>query len=115
MTLAALTEEAEWFMPNVQRVEAALSSYWTDDKIERLYVVYFAEALLMGHPLHLHVHLIPRFASFTDDMKAWQVPYAAKRGDFPAKFKRTDVRVNALMEYLRTQLLDTPQGMKIRP
>jgi diadenosine tetraphosphate (Ap4A) HIT family hydrolase len=103
MTLAALSDdEALMFMPNVQRIEAALQSYFVDDKIERFYIVYYAESLLMGDPNHLHVHLIPRFASIKT--KAWDMATATKQVGFPVRYIRTEENVTELMDYLREQL-----------
>ena len=56
----------------------------------------------MGHPFHLHVHLIPRFASIKT--KAWDMYKASKEADFPEKYQKNGPRVAALMEYLREQL-----------
>lgn len=89
-TFADLNEgELRALGPNIHKIENVLSGYWRRvfrDRIERLYIVYFYEGC---GPYHLHMHLIPRFASLDDEtLQAWNAPRATRCARFPAQYQR---------------------------
>lgn len=109
MAFSELTdEELRHLGPNISAVERVLSEYWKqvfNDPIERLYVVYFFEGC---GPYHVHVHLIPRFASLEPRLHAWEAPRATTSATFPQQYRRevSDFhnQVCCLMEHLRNNL-----------
>ena len=93
--------------PNLQAVDRALSKYAIQefrDALERLYIVYFFESAGV-EPFHLHIHLIPRYASIEYRLRAWQIPVATKSATFPDCYRRSNstfsVKVDKLMSFLR--------------
>src|SRR5262249_4934367 len=62
---------------NIQSLDSALTAYWKlqfpSDAIPRVYIVYFFESAFEEPTpkdrFHLHIHLIPRFASLTEPLR----------------------------------------------
>ena len=111
MSLAKLSQqELRTLGPNVKDVDEALSDYAINvfrDVLERLYIVYFFESAGV-EPYHLHIHLIPRYASIEGRLRAWEIPGATKHATFPDRYRRScsaySDEVDNLMSFLREQL-----------
>ena len=75
--------------------------------LERLYIVYFFESAGV-EPFHLHIHLIPRYASIERRLRAWEIPGATKHATFPDHYRRSyfaySDEVDNLMRFLRKRL-----------
>ena len=108
MSLAELSQQELCSLgPNLQAVDVALSDYASKafrDPLKRLYIVYFFESAEL-HPYHLHIHLIPRYASIEGGLQAWNMPVATKSARFPDRYRRSNPaysdEVNQLMSFLR--------------
>ncbi len=111
MSLAKLSQqELRSLGPNLKDVDVALSNYAINvfrDVLERLYIVYFFESAGV-EPYHLHIHLIPRYASIEGGLQAWNMPVATKSARFPDRYRRSNPaysdEVNQLMSFLRGRL-----------
>ena len=57
---------------------------------------------------HLHIHLIPRYASIEVRLQAWNMPIATKSPTFPDRYRRSypayNDDVDQLMSFLRDRL-----------
>ncbi len=57
---------------------------------------------------HLHIHLIPRYASIEVRLQAWNMPIATKSATFPDRYRRSypdyNDDVDQLMSFLRDRL-----------
>jgi diadenosine tetraphosphate (Ap4A) HIT family hydrolase len=105
-------EELRHLGPNISAVQRVLSEYWMRvfaDPIERLYIVYFFDG---GGPerYHVHLHLIPRFASLESRLRAWDVHRATTSATFPPRYKRDasnfHSQVGCIMDHLRRNLAE---------
>ena len=111
MSLAKLSQqELRSLGPNLKAVDVALSNYAINvfrDVLERLYIVYFFESAGV-EPFHLHIHLIPRYASIERRLRAWKSPVATKSATFPDHYRRSyfaySDEVDNLMRFLRKRL-----------
>jgi hypothetical protein len=126
MDLAELEpKEASALGINIKKIDKALRDYWseefTDDPIERTYIVYFFESVLdrdVKEEWHLHIHLIPRTKKLGMDgqgkyrpwdVAAWNTYKLPYRFRFPDEYRIKDKkgrkineeRIKALMRYLR--------------
>jgi diadenosine tetraphosphate (Ap4A) HIT family hydrolase len=96
VTLGGLTPaEYNELGSQVFRIDAAMVEHWPTafgDVISRLYVAYFYESPYLDphDEFHLHIHLIPRFASLPKTMFAWNIHRAAAQDDFPNQYRRSD-------------------------
>jgi diadenosine tetraphosphate (Ap4A) HIT family hydrolase len=129
--LAELTkDEAEALGENIKFIDKALRQYWDEhqefknDRIKRIYVVYFFESVYdKPDPTkyHLHIHLIPRPSSFDkllreyvgeckSTINAWKIYALTKYRDFPEKYridgKKDKQKVVDLMNGLQKELLN---------
>lgn len=105
-------KELEQFGLIIAKVDRALSDYWKrtfpGDAVKRLYINYFFEA---DDGYHLHLRLIPRFATMDKRLGAWNVPDATKSALFPPQYRRQypddpvfRAKVFHLMDDLQAQL-----------
>jgi len=125
-------EELKALGPNIKRIKQALRKHFSEDNVERIYVIYLFESPFDKPPgkHHLHIHLIPRFASLAPllkdfcfpDINAWNIyqltgerKYSSwwqwllcsrwwRRNAFPEEYRWDDQRIEALMKELRSLL-----------
>jgi diadenosine tetraphosphate (Ap4A) HIT family hydrolase len=117
------TQELAALGRNIQSLDAALTAYWTlqfpSDAVPRIYLVYFFESAFEEpepkERFHLHMHVIPRFASLADALRCregeatwvdgWRTPRLARENKVPEPYAKTspmwNARVTSLMDYLR--------------
>jgi hypothetical protein len=109
MALSELTDrELRNLGPNIKALDLALSQYWhlqyPEDRIWRVYVVYFFESEFESppepEPFHLHIHVIPRFQSFDTEkglrrtqggkqwVDGWQTPKLSPSHVVPEPYAR---------------------------
>ncbi len=109
-------EELQALGLNIKRIKQALRKCFPKDSIKRIYVVYFFDWHEQPSEYHLHIHLIPRFASLAPllkddrfpDINAWNIyTLASLENDFPEEYRWDDQRIDALMEKLRSLLSHT--------
>ena len=120
-------EEARSIGPHVQQIESTLRNYWSrqfsDDPIERLYIVYFFESAFesdfsrKSNPYyHLHIHLIPRTKKLGGGIPwqraAWGTAKLVEQDWFPPEYQTKDKagveKARNLMEFLEEGL--TPRA-----
>ena len=112
--------------PNIKSLDAALTAYWRlqfpSDPVPRIYVVYFFESAFEEpkprERFHLHMHVIPRFASLAEPLRCrqgeamwvdgWRAPQLTPENKVPEPYARTSPmwkdRATNLMSYLRHEL-----------
>ena len=111
MSLAELSQQELCSLgSNLKAVDIALGDYAINvfrDVLEHLYIVYFFESAGV-EPYHLHIHLIPRYASIERRLRAWEIPGATKHATFPDRYRRSyfaySDEVGNLMSFLRDHL-----------
>jgi len=122
-----LTNEAVALGGNIKDIHMVLHDYWSQnfpgDPLERVYVVYFSEAL----PPHLHFHIIPRTKRIKEmelktkilsqeeeieggsfKCEGWKIYLVPKCKDIPPEYVtkkgKNKRKLLKLMEYIKSKL-----------